>query len=285
MKWVGVQRDQFKRLGVSGDWENPYLTLDPRYEAGILDVLADLVERGSSTASSSRSTGASRPHRPGRGRAGVPRRDVAEHLRQFPDGVGRARPPGARALARHDLDDDALDPAGQPRHRRCTRTSTTPASGTSTPTPAATVHTILAAELVGRVHGARERRRISRRSAACTGRDLEHARYRHPSSTAPGRWCWPTMSRVEDGTGLVHTAPGHGAEDYQTGQKYGLPILSPVDAARPVHRPRRPTDVVGEQVFEANPKIVELLRDRGRALPSSCRCRTATRTAGGARSR
>ena len=47
MKWVDLQRDQFRRLGVMGDWDNPYLTLDPRYEAGILDVLADLLERGS----------------------------------------------------------------------------------------------------------------------------------------------------------------------------------------------------------------------------------------------
>ena len=46
MKWVDVQRRQFMRLGVLGDWAHPYLTLDPRYEAGILDVLADLIERG-----------------------------------------------------------------------------------------------------------------------------------------------------------------------------------------------------------------------------------------------
>ena len=46
MKWVDVQRRQFMRLGVLGDWPHPYLTLDPRYEAGILDVLADLVEQG-----------------------------------------------------------------------------------------------------------------------------------------------------------------------------------------------------------------------------------------------
>ena len=46
MKWVDVQRNQFRRLGVLGDWDRPYLTLDPRYEAGILDVLADLIERG-----------------------------------------------------------------------------------------------------------------------------------------------------------------------------------------------------------------------------------------------
>ena len=46
MKWVDVQRTQFKRLGVLGDWSQPYLTLDPRYESGILDVLADLLEKG-----------------------------------------------------------------------------------------------------------------------------------------------------------------------------------------------------------------------------------------------
>ena len=46
MKWVDIQRQQFRRLGVLGDWDNPYLTLDPRYEAGILDVLADLLDDG-----------------------------------------------------------------------------------------------------------------------------------------------------------------------------------------------------------------------------------------------
>ena len=46
MKWVGIQRDQFRRLGIEGDWDRPYLTLDPRYEAGIIDVLADLLDQG-----------------------------------------------------------------------------------------------------------------------------------------------------------------------------------------------------------------------------------------------
>src|SRR6202022_5134557 len=45
-KYVDLQRAQFKRLGVFGDWENPYLTLDPAYEAVILQVFADIVEKG-----------------------------------------------------------------------------------------------------------------------------------------------------------------------------------------------------------------------------------------------
>jgi isoleucyl-tRNA synthetase len=63
------------------------------------------------------------------------------------------------------------------------------------------------------------------------------------------------------GTGLVHTAPGHGREDFLTGRKYGLPVLSPVDAGG------RLTDAagvfVGDKVFDADPKIVAMLRDKG----------------------
>ena len=67
---------------------------------------------------------------------------------------------------------------------------------------------------------------------------------------------------LEQGTGAVHTAPGHGADDYLTGVKYGLEIYAPVGPDG------RFTDDVGlfagEQVFEANPAIVEALSDRGR---------------------
>ena len=98
MKWVDVQRDQFRRLGVSGDWDHPYLTLDPRYEAGILDVLADLLDGGYVFRQLKPIHWCiTRPHRAGRGRARVPRRDLAEHLRQLPDGLGRARRRGATA--------------------------------------------------------------------------------------------------------------------------------------------------------------------------------------------
>ena len=91
MKWVDVQRTQFKRLGVMGDWDNPYLTLDRRYEAGILDVLADLVEGGYvGPPAQADSLVHDRSHRIGRGRARVPRRDHGQHLRQLSDGLGRA---------------------------------------------------------------------------------------------------------------------------------------------------------------------------------------------------
>ena len=125
MKWVDVQRQQFRRLGVMGDWDNPYLTLDPRYEAGILDVLADLLDDGY----------VFRQLKPIHwcmsDRTALAEAELEYHDETTPSiyvnfpmvsGVPARVDPGGRVersrLARHDLDDDALDPAGERGDRR-----------------------------------------------------------------------------------------------------------------------------------------------------------------------
>ena len=145
------------------------------------------------------------------------------------------------------------------------------------------MHTILAAELVAKVMGLRgvaEFAEVGR----CKGKDLEHARFRHVFIDRESPIVLAPYVSVEDGTGLVHTAPGHGGEDYQTGQRYGLPTLSPVDASGR-YTDEAPASLVGEQVFKANPKVIAMVRDVGPPLPLLLVRRTATRTAGGARSR
>ncbi len=89
------------------------------------------------------------------------------------------------------------------------------------------------------------------------GKKLEHLQYRHVLN---GKSCPVILGEhvtTDSGTGLVHTAPGHGAEDFEVGQRYGLETLSPVDASG------RFTDEAGEfkgeKIFEANPKIVARL--------------------------
>ncbi len=96
----------------------------------------------------------------------------------------------------------------------------------------------------------------------CKGKDLEGARYRHVFIDRESPIVLAPYVTVEDGTGLVHTAPGHGAEDYQTGQRYGLPTLSPVDASGR-YNDEAPASLVGEHVFKANPKVVEIVRESG----------------------
>ena len=65
----------------------------------------------------------------------------------------------------------------------------------------------------------------------CTGQELAEAKivYQHPFIDRTGPILTADYVTLEDGTGLVHTAPGHGQEDYQTGLKYDLPLLSPVN--------------------------------------------------------
>jgi isoleucyl-tRNA synthetase len=68
---------------------------------------------------------------------------------------------------------------------------------------------------------------------------------------------------LEQGTGLVHTAPGHGQEDYDVGIQYGLDIYNPVLADGRFDDTVQPPELRGVKVFEANPRIVQLLVERG----------------------
>jgi isoleucyl-tRNA synthetase len=112
--------------------------------------------------------------------------------------------------------------------------------------------------------------------AKTMGDKLLGLRYKHPFvQNAPacglGRKCdpdklWSVVSAeyvtTEDGTGLVHTAPGHGAEDYQTGLREGLPVYSPVKN-NGTYDDSAPEWLRGVSVWDANKKVTEWLRDSG----------------------
>ncbi|TMA65207.1 MAG: isoleucine--tRNA ligase [Deltaproteobacteria bacterium] len=102
--------------------------------------------------------------------------------------------------------------------------------------------------------------------ARCRGRDLEGSRCRHPWLPREVPVVLADYVTLESGTGLVHTAPGHGQEDYETGLRYGLEVLAPVDA-----RGRFTAEVpewAGLRVFDADARIVERLREVGALLAS-----------------
>ncbi len=127
------------------------------------------------------------------------------------------------------------------------------------------------------------------------GSDLIGLRYEHPlDRSMRGALTPEEESRsfrvvgadyvaMDTGTGLVHTAPGHGEDDFRTGQRENLPILSPVDDGG---RFTTVEKYQGKKVLEANPEIIEDLQGRRRArAPGPRRSATSTRTAGAARSR
>ena len=261
MKWVGVQRDQFRRLGVSGDWDHPYLTLDPRYEAGIMDVLADLLEGGY----------VFRQLKPIHwcmtDRTALAEAELEYENETTPSiyvnfplisGV----PPAWGAGPWHSMI-WTTTPWTLPANVAIAAHPELNYSGIRYVDPASgeTVHTILASELVTKVMGLRgvaEFQEVGRVS----GKTLEHARYQHVFVDRTGPIVLADYVSADDGTGLVHTAPGHGAEDYRTGQQYSLPTLSPVDASGR-YTDEAPEFLRGKGVFAANPVIVQTVKESG----------------------
>src|SRR6185295_1899599 len=107
--------------------------------------------------------------------------------------------------------------------------------------------------------------------ATFPGARVEHAIFRHPflERNSPGILAGHVT--LEQGTGAVHTAPGHGQEDYAIGQKYGIATYCPVDAAGRFYHAegapgRIPEELIGKTVWEANPLVVGLLQRSGALL-------------------
>jgi isoleucyl-tRNA synthetase len=98
-------------------------------------------------------------------------------------------------------------------------------------------------------------------------KEIEKLSVRHPFLDRESKVLFGDHVTVEAGTGVVHTAPGHGQDDYNVGLKYGLEVLSPVD-----HRGRYTSEFAemeGKSVFEANPLIIEKMRENGSLLHAS----------------
>jgi len=97
------------------------------------------------------------------------------------------------------------------------------------------------------------------------GKDLEGIEYRHPFLDRIGKVVMADYVEMDEGTGCVHTAPGHGADDYLTGIKFNLPILSPVNN-KGEFTEEAGSDLEGQNVFDANAKIVDKLSSKSLLL-------------------
>ncbi len=96
------------------------------------------------------------------------------------------------------------------------------------------------------------------------GQDFEGMKFQHPFLPIQVPGVLADYVTLDQGSGIVHTAPGHGAEDFVTGQKYGLEVYAPLDD-RGVYLEGLP-EYKGKDIFAANPIIVKLLADRGALL-------------------
>ena len=261
LEFMAIQRDEFCRLGVLGDWENPYLTLKPDYEAAQLEAFADLVERGlvykgqkpvfwctdCQTALAAAEIEYEDESSPSIYVA-YPLPSAAD---RFPELAGResfvviwtTTPwtlPASMAVALHPAYRYGFFPAPDGRVF------------------------LLAEELKGAFEQACGLT-LGDPLRALPGKDLEHLTAEHPFY---GDRAVPLVLAdyvvLDSGTGCVHTAPGHGVEDFETGIRYGLEILNPVDD-RGVFLPGTPR-VGGMSLDDGAAMVLKTLADSGRLL-------------------
>jgi isoleucyl-tRNA synthetase len=243
-KYIDIQREQFKRLGVLGDWDNPYLTLDKRYEADELRLFADMVESGY----------VYRGQKPIYWCATC-RTALAEAEVEYADEVS----PSVYvkfAVKGRDKEFAVI---------WTTTPWTLPANLAIAVKPDLTYVRartsagevwILAEGLVERVAQACGVELVVQQRVP--GSELEGLVTRHSFMERDSPIILSPYVTLEQGTGLVHTAPGHGAEDYEIGQKYGLEVLAPVDDGGVFTK--EAGRFAGQFVFKANRSIVDHLQ-------------------------
>ena len=261
-KFINIQRQQFKRLGVFGDWEHPYLTMDPKYEAEILRAFAVFAQEGLVYQSKKPvfwSTGA----QTALAEAEVEyqeRDDTAVYVkfRLTPDGekiVGRSPTYLVIWTTTPWTLPANLAVAFNPKlsYRLSTRGSENYIAGI-VPSPPEGIDEPIPGEPGLRV------------SLEMPAQILSQLEYQHPFLNRTGRVFAADFVTGDAGTGLVHIAPGHGEDDYLLGKEKGLPILSPVDDHGRFTKEAALPNLTGKYVFAANRDIVELLRERGMLL-------------------
>ncbi|HYO80623.1 MAG TPA: isoleucine--tRNA ligase, partial [Bryobacteraceae bacterium] len=263
-KYVDLQRKDFRRLGILGQWDDPYLTMAPEYQATIAGAFVDFLDKGYVY------KGLKPVNWCINDRTALAEAEVEYENHSSPS-----------IWVRFALTSDpaAIHPDLQGRTVWGLIWTTTP--WTIPANMAIAFHPkfeYVAVEVDGDAYiVARDLLQATSDAAGWRwdnilatfpGAQLEGATFRHPFLDRTSRGILGDHVTLEAGTGAVHTAPGHGHEDYVAGMKYGIPTYCPVDAAgRFFHASGAdgvlPEELIGRTVWEANSVVIELLSAAG----------------------
>src|SRR6266516_3640187 len=259
-KFVDIQREQFKRLGVFGDWEHPYLTMDPKYEAEILRAFAVFVEKGLVYQSKKPvfwSTGAQTAL--AEAEVEYQERDDTAVYVKFPITSGDWKDKASIAIwtttpwtlpANLAI---AVDPKELYVVQEFSRDGTSEIL-------------LLADKRVAQFCAGTKFEPTGEPLASFPGAKIDRIKARHPFLDREAIVLTADFVTMDTGTGAVHIAPGHGEDDYWLGKQNDLPILSPVDDHGRFTDEAGLPKLTGKYVFDANRDIINLLRERGMLL-------------------
>jgi isoleucyl-tRNA synthetase len=282
MRFVNTQKEQFKRLGVFGDWENPYLTLDPGYEEAIVRSFGELVKKGYIY----------RGLKPVNWcylcETALAEAEVEYEDHASPSIYVKFEVTGPQGMLKEMIT--------QNKKVYAVVWTTTPWTLIANAAIAVNpnfkyslleagneiwlVQEDLAAQVMEKL-GVKD----YKSAGHILGKHLENMPYQdifQPPRRSNFKFVLADYVSKEEGTGLVHTAPGHGQEDYLTGQKYNLETVMPVDRKGNFFQ-EIAMEFKGQHVFKANEGIIEKLRKQGSLLyagqtthtyPHCWRCKT-----------
>jgi isoleucyl-tRNA synthetase len=254
MKYVSLQREEFIRLGVFGEWENPYLTLSHEYEEGIVASFLELVKKGYVY----------------RGLKPVNWCHKCETA--LAEAEVEYEPHTSPSIYVKFRLEESADFAKDSYLVIWTTTPWTLIANVAVAVNPEFIYSYIRTAK-GNLIVANVRLQVLAQMGIdkfelireIKGSQLENLVYTHPFGLRKGKVVLANYVSSEDGSGLVHTAPGHGAEDFQTGIKYKLDILMPVDTKGNFD------SVAGEEfkgihVYDANKLIIEKLQGLGALL-------------------
>ncbi|HEY3382718.1 MAG TPA: isoleucine--tRNA ligase [Vicinamibacterales bacterium] len=261
-RFVDIMRTDFKRLGVMGSWADPYLTMNYGYQSAIVKALARFVEQGMVY------KGKKPVHWCIHCRTALAEAEVEYENHSSPS-----------IFVEFPFSAEAAEALGRRVPELAGRTlsvliwTTTP--WTIPSNLAVAFHpeleygayavdgtTVIVAEALAERVAQQVKRPFGAAIARFPGRTLEGLRFRHPLYTRDSVGVLADYVTLDQGTGAVHTAPGHGSDDFVTGVRYGLDIYAPVGPGG--HFLDEVEMFAGQRVFDANPKIEDALAARGR---------------------
>jgi len=256
-KFVDIQREEFKSLGVVADWEKPYLTMDFAFEANIYRTLCDIAKKGLLV----------ERNKPVYW-SWAAKTALAEAEVEYEDKISPS------IYVAFKLKDDALAKIGEDEAYIVIWTTTPwtlPANVAVAINPEEKYVLTSDKKIV-----AKKLYEVLKENGVVKGeikkeiepKSLENTHAINPLNKRDSRIILGEHVTMDTGSGAVHTAPGHGEDDYRVGLKYNLPVIMPVDDEgrfdETVIREKllpEPENFVGINVFEANEKILELLGD------------------------
>jgi len=254
-KFVEIQKEEFKRLGIIGNWENPYLTMKPSYQAQEIRELGRVFKKGAAY----------------RGKKPV-YWCIYDKTAEAEAEVEYEEKKDPSVYVAFELVESPFDIENKVFAVIWTTTPwTLPANLGIMVNPefdylfykTGKGTFIVAKQLL---ENFKEKTGIEGEVIKeVKGRQLEFLEYKHPFIDRVSKIYLSEFVELSTGTGLVHMAPGHGQEDYVIGQRYGVEPFAPVDDEGRFTK-QAPQWLQGLRVFDANDKIIEKLEEVGALL-------------------